>query len=409
MASSSSASRSRVTDRRVEPPLVFLMAGEASGDLIGAHLMNALNQATGGRVRFAGVGGPRMMALGFESLMPFAELALVGFAEVVPHLPRLVRRLGEVVQAAEKSKPAIIVTIDAPGFTLRVQRKLGALGVPRVHIVAPQVWAYRPGRAAKLSRFLDHLLVLLPFEPPWFERHHLACTFIGHPMLEEGVDRGDGAGFRARHGIAPDAPVLVLLPGSRRGEIKRLLSIFLETTRLLLAKHPSLRVVLPAVPDLASTIREAVGVSGVPVEVVEGRQEKIDAFAAGRVALAASGSVTLELAIAGLPMVVGYRLNPLTAAIARRIVKVPSITLPNLVIGRKIAPEFVLKDCVPEALAPAVDQLLVDETARRAQIDAFRSVASALRSGGKPASERAAEVILSLIAARQSQTRNGRL
>lgn len=391
-----------------DAPLIYLVAGEASGDLIGAHLMTALTRATAGKVRFAGVGGPRMTALGFQSLFPISDLAVMGLAEVVPHLPRLIRRLNEVVRAAKAARPAAIVTIDSPDFSFRVQKRLGGLGAPRIQIVAPQVWAYRPGRAAKLSRFLDHLLLLLPFEPPWFERHRLPCTFIGHPMLEEGIDQGDGPTFRTRHGIAAGAPVLVLLPGSRRSETKRLLPIFLECAKRLGARHETLRIVLPAVAHLAPAIRAAVEASGVAATVVEGRTEKIDAFAAGTVALAASGSVTLELAVAGLPMVIGYRMNPLTAAIARRIVKVPSITLANLVIGRRIAPEFVLDACTPENLTPAIGHLLVDEGARRAQIEAFRSVASALSAEGRPASERAAGVILSLVAAHRPPIREGR-
>jgi lipid-A-disaccharide synthase len=199
-----------------------------------------------------------------------------------------------------------------------------------VHIVAPQVWAYRPGRAATLHRFVDHLLLLLPFEPPFFARYGLACTFVGHPMIEEGIGSADGLAFRARNGIAPDAPLLVVLPGSRRNETSRLLPVYLETVARVARAVPSLRAVLPAVPHLAGAIREAVKARGGAITVVEGRDEKLGAFAAGTVALAASGSVTLELALAGLPMVVGYRMNPLTAAIARRLVRVPFITLANL-------------------------------------------------------------------------------
>jgi lipid-A-disaccharide synthase len=390
--------------REAEAPLVFIVAGEASGDQIGAHLIAALRRLTDGAVRVAGVGGPRMAALGFESLFPIAEIAVMGYVELIPHVPRVIRRLRETTRAALASRPAIVVSIDSPAFSLRVQERLAGLGAPRVHIVAPQVWAYRPERAAKLPGMVDHLLHLLPFEAPYFERYGLACTFIGHPILEEGIAEGDGTGFRARHGIASEAPLLVLLPGSRRSETKRLLPIYLETARRLSLRHAGLRTVLLAVPHLAAALRAQVARRGAAVTVVEGRAEKAGAFAAGTVALAASGSVTIELAIAGLPMVVGYRMNPLTAAMARRLVRVPFVTLANLVVGERVAPEFLLDACTPERLVPALDQLLVDEAARRAQIESFRSVARALRPEGGPPSERAAQVILSLIAARRSAT-----
>lgn len=386
-----------MTQSSEEGPLVFVVAGEASGDLIGAHLLAALRRKTGGRLRVAGVGGPRMMAEGLASMFPIEELAVMGVAEILPHVPHLLRRIREVAAAARRLQPAVVVTIDSPAFTFRVQRRLAKLGVPRVHIVAPQVWAYRPRRAATLHRFVDHLLLLLPFEPPFFERYGLACTFVGHPMLEEGIGSADGPAFRARHGIAPDAPLLVVLPGSRSSETSRMLPVYLETVAQVVRAVPGLKAVLPAVPHLAAAIREAVKAKGIAIIVVEGREEKLGAFAAGTAALAASGSVTLELALAGLPMVVGYRMNPLTAAIARRLVRVPFITLANLVLGRAVAPEFLLGECRPERLAPAITKLLVDETARRAQIEAFREVASRLRPDGELPSERAAALVLSFV------------
>ena len=177
-----------------EAPLVFVVAGESSGDLIGAHLLAALKRKTDGRLRLAGVGGPRMAAEGLASMFPIEELAVMGVAEILPHVPHLLRRIREVASAVRRLRPSVVVTIDSPAFTFRVQRRLSGLGVPRVHIVAPQVWAYRPGRAATLHRFVDHLLLLLPFEPPFFARYGLACTFVGHPMIEEGIGSADGRG-----------------------------------------------------------------------------------------------------------------------------------------------------------------------------------------------------------------------
>lgn len=381
-------------------PLIFLVAGEASGDVIGGHLMAALKRRTGGAVRFAGVGGPRMIGEGLISQFPIAELGVMGLAEVVPHIPRLLRRIREVAENAHRLRPAVVVTIDSPDFSFRVQKRLHKSGLRRIHIVAPQVWAYRPGRAAKLSAFIDHLLVLLPFEPPFFERHGLACSFMGHPAIEEGLGSGDPAAFRARYGIAPQAPIVVLLPGSRRSEVARMLPVFAAAAKRLRAAHPDLQIVLLSVSHLVIFVRELLVRLGLEALVVEGRADKLGAFAAGRVALAASGTVTLELGLAGLPMVVGYRMNPLTAAIARRVVRVPHVAMVNLILGRALVPELLLGACTPERLTPALDELLVDGAARRAQIDGFKEVAQRLRAGESVPSEQAAGLILNLIGPR---------
>ncbi len=380
-----------------EAPLIFLVAGEASGDVIGGHLMATLKRKAGGAVRFAGVGGPRMVAEGLASMFPIAELAVMGLAEVVPHIPRLLRRIRETADEAGRLRPAAVVTIDSPDFSFRVQKRLVRLGAQRIHVVAPQVWAYRPGRAAKLSAFLDHLLVLLPFEPPFFERYGLACTFIGHPAIEEGLERGDAAAFRERHGIAPATPILVLLPGSRCSEVARMLPVFAATAMRLKQERPALALVLPTVSHLVPFVRAELTRLGLDGLVVEGREDKLGAFAAGRAALAASGTVTLELGLAGLPMVVGYRMNPLTAMIARRLVRVPHVAMINLVLKRGLVTELLLGDCEPARLAPALAELLVDGAPRRAQIDGFKEAAGRLKAGESAPSERAADVILGAI------------
>jgi lipid-A-disaccharide synthase len=383
--------------------LVFLIAGEASGDVIGAHLMAALKRRSGGNIRFAGVGGERMAAEGLDSLFPIEELAVMGLAEVLPHIPRLLRRIREVADAALVARPAIVVSIDSPDFSFRVQRRLHGIEAPRLHIVAPQVWAYRPARAAELSHFLDHLLVLLPFEPPYFERYGLACTFIGHPSVEESADTGDGRAFRDRHDIAQDARILVVLPGSRRSVVRRTLPVFLEAAKRLRTKHPDLVIILPCVAHLRPFIEAAVHRHGLTATVLEGREEKLGAFAAGTVALTVSGTVSVELAVAGLPMVVGYRMNPLTALIARRIVKVPFITLANLILKRRVVPEFVLGACRPDSLARALEEVMVDGPARRGQIEGFKEAVAQLKAQEETPSNRAAMVILDLIKNRGNQ------
>lgn len=390
-----------------ENPVVFLLAGEPSGDVLGARLMAALKRATEGRVRFIGVGGERMVAEGLDSLFPMAELTLFGLAELLPKLPNLLRRLDETTQAVLAAKPDAVVTIDAPDFCFRIGKRLRKAGaaVPLIHYVAPTVWAWRPGRAKKVARFLDHLLALLPFEPPWFEKEGLPCTFVGHPVVEGGADKGDGARFRARHGIDPQAPILVVLPGSRRSEVTKLLPDFGATLARLAPRHPGLRVVVPTVPQVKGIVAQAVRDWPLPTIMVEGDDDKYDAFAAGTAALAASGTVALELALARLPSVIAYRIHPLTYRLYRGLITVKYVNLVNIMLDRMLVPELLQAGCVPDKLETAVDRLLTDPDARRAQIEGVGEVARWLGQGDDPPSARAARVVLDVIAGRAAQPR----
>lgn len=380
---------------------IFLVAGEPSGDALAARLMAALKRRAHGEVRFSGVGGPRMAAEGLDSLFPMEELSVMGATEVVPHLPRLMRRIGETARAAAGERPDAVITVDSPDFTFRVARRLKGKGIPLIHYVAPQVWAWKARRARHIAGFLDHLMALLPFEPPYFEAEGLACTYVGHPVIESGAARGDGPEFRARHGIPEEAPLLCLLPGSRRSEVRRLLPVFAEALRLLGALRSGLRAVVPSVDVLGEEIAAEVAGWPVPSEVVTGERERYDAFAAADVALAASGTVSLELAMAETPMVVAYRMHPLTGWLARRLVQTPSVNLVNLIIGRQVIPELLLGECRPDRLAAEVARLFDDGSARAAQLEAAREAIAALNSGPLTPSERAAEVVLSVIARRQ--------
>ena len=384
-------------------PLLFLIAGEPSGDLLGARLMAALKRRTGGRVRFAGIGGDLMAAEGLRSLFPMAELALMGIVEVLPHLPRLLRRIGETVAAIRRMRPDAVLTIDAPAFNFRVAARLRGSGIPVAHYVAPSVWAWRPGRARKVARFLDHMLALLPFEPPHFEAHGLACTYVGHPILETLDGEADGAAFRRRHGLPPDGPLLCVLPGSRRGEVSRLLPVFGETLGRLAHRLPELRAVVPTVPAVADRVRAAAAKWPLPAVVITDRDEKPDAFAAADAALAASGTVVLELAAAGVPTVAAYRANAVTAALLRRMLTVRYVTLVNLVLDRPVVPEFLQERCRAEILVPAVEQLLVSPPAREAQRQGFREALDKLAVPERP-SERAADVVLELATRRSKPT-----
>lgn len=389
----SAASPNGRSDGASSSPLIFLVAGEPSGDLLGGGLMAALKAATGGRVRFAGIGGSAMAAEGLQSQFPLSDLAVMGIFEVIPHAPLIFRRVRETVEAVKSLRPDAVVTIDAPAFAFRVGKKLKGLGIPLIHYVAPSVWAWRPRRARMISRFLDHLLVFLPFEPPYFTREGLAATFVGHPAVE--ASKGDGASFRARHGIPATAPVLVMLPGSRRGEVRRLLPVFGDTLAILKRSHPDLRVVIPTVPNVEADVRA--GVAGfTDSAVVVGADEKYDAFAAANVSLAASGTVVLELAVAGVPTVMAYRLSSFSAWVAKRMVKVRFATLVNLVLDRDVVPEMIQERCRPDLLVAELSKLLDSEDSRARQRNAFAEVVRALTPPGAGPSERAAAVVLKI-------------
>lgn len=377
-------------------PLIFLVAGEPSGDEIGGRLMAALRAVAGEEVRFAGVGGEAMAAEGLESLFPIEELSVMGLVEVLPRALSIVRRMSETAGAIRRLSPDAVVTIDAPAFANGVWRRLGNVDAPLIHYVAPTVWAWRAGRARKLARKIDHLLALLPFEPPFFEAEGLDCTFVGHPGLEAEIDTGDGAAFRARHGIG-SGPVIGLLPGSRRNEVSRLMPIFADAIRRIAAADPGIRIVVPAVPAHADTIRNAVARWPRPVTVVADRRQRYAAMAACDVAIAASGTVTLDLALAGVPMIVAYRLNPLTVSIVRRMIRIRHFTIVNLILDRPAIPEFLQERCTGGRLAEAALRLLRDAEARRAQREAAATALAALRPEGNIPSVRAAEAILDVV------------
>jgi lipid-A-disaccharide synthase len=383
-------------------PLVFLIAGEPSGDALGARLMTALRERTQGAVRFAGVGGENMEAAGLESLVPIADLAVMGVAEVLPRARRIFRRVEETVAAIRSLKPDAVVTIDSSGFTWRVAQRLRRRGerLPLIHYVAPMVWAWRPGRARRMARWYDHLMTLLPFEPPYFEKVGLSTSYVGHPVVECGADVGDGAAFRRRHAIEPEATVIAVLPGSRRGEAHRLLPIFRATIDRIRHRYADLRVVIPTVSTVFQDVTATVKEWPVPAIVVRGAAAKYDAFAASNAALAASGTVTLELALAGVPMVVAYRVNAATHAIVSRLVKVRYVNLLNLILDRPAIPELLQKECTPERLAAELTRLLDDRRARERQLEACREGLQRLGHGGVSPGLRAADRVLAIIAER---------
>ncbi|MBT6094159.1 MAG: lipid-A-disaccharide synthase [Rhodospirillaceae bacterium] len=377
----------------VPRPMIYLIAGEESGDRLGGPLMRALCDDLDGEVLFAGIGGPMMTEAGLNSLFPMQELSVMGVTEVLPRLPRLIRRINQTVTDVRTRKPDVLITIDAPDFCFRVAKKLKGQGIPLVHYVAPTVWAWRPGRAEKVSRFLDHLLALLPFEPPFFEKHGLACTYVGHPVLQSGADKGDGSAFRNQHHIPSDTPLLVLLLGSRAGEVGRLLPIFTEAVEQLHRAIPNLEVLIPTVPATHDQVLTGTSSLTTPVHVLKTDQEKYDAFAAADVALAASGTVALELAMAGTPSVIGYKLATLTTLLARKVVQTPYVNLINIILKREAIPELILENCVADKLAGALETLFSTPDARAAQKHDYKAALAILGHGTISPNKRAAETI----------------
>ncbi len=338
-----------------------------------------------------------MAAQGLTSRFPIHELAVMGLLEVLPRLAQLRRRLSETVADIAARRPAMVVTIDSPGFTLRLLREVAPFGIRRAHYVAPQVWAWRGGRVRHYPGLWDRLLCLLPFEPDFFARHGLPASFVGHPVLESGADQGDAARFRARHRLPAAARLVIVMPGSRRSETSRLLPILGAALQLLAATVPDVQPVVPVAGPVAEAVRTGTRLWPRPPILVTETADKHDAFAASSAALTKSGTSTLELALAGVPMLVAYRLNPVSAVLARRLISVRYASLLNLLSDHQVVPELMQQDCSPQRLAETLAHLLTDPHAAAAQRAAFRSVLAALRPPAGLPSEAAAGVVLDLL------------
>lgn len=392
MADSSSRG---ISPRR--PLAVFIIAAEESGDRLGAALMRALTLRLDGEVTFAGVGGHAMQAAGMPSLFPIEQLSIMGFAAIPRLLPLILRRIREATAAAVVARPDILVVIDSPSFTHRVARRVRT-ALPSIQVVdyvCPQVWAWRSGRARVMRSFIDHVLAILPFEPAALARlGGPPCTYVGHPLGERVGDLRPNAGEADRRRAEP--PLVLMLPGSRKGEIRRLLEPFTEALDIVSRRLGRLEVILPTVPHLVDEVRRRTAAWSIRPDIVSDPAEKLAAFRRARAALAASGTVTLELALAGVPTVAAYRVVAWEAAIVRRVVQTPSVILANLVLGENVVPELLQENCTPEKLADALLPLLADTPQRRRQLEAFGRLDALMQIGAASPSDRAAEVILRL-------------
>lgn len=378
----------------------FLIAGEPSGDDLGAALMAGLH-ALDPDARFSGIGGPGMQAHGLDSLFAMDELTLMGLWEVLPRYRHLKRRIAETAQAVIEAAPDVLITIDSPDFCLRVARLVRAArpDLRTVHYVAPSVWAWRPGRAVKMAQVIDHVLALLPFEPPLMQAAGMTCDFVGHPVATaelSGVEAA--AAFRAARDIAPDVPLVLCLPGSRPSEVARLGARFDEALMRLRDRVPEMRVVLPTAPGVASLVRAMARRWPSSPVVVEGPDDKRAAFAAADLALAASGTVSLELAANRVPMVIGYDMAWASRILLGMMLRTDTVTLVNLVSQTRVVPEFLGRNCQPGPMAAALQQALEETGPRRAQLEAMDLTMDLLGKGGEAPGLRAARSVMAAIA-----------
>jgi lipid-A-disaccharide synthase len=373
-----------------------MVAGEASGDLLGSHLIETVRRRVPAAT-FAGVGGPRMIAAGFESWFPQERLAVRGFVEVLRHLPEILAVRREVARRILAERPRLFLGIDSPEFNLGLERRLKTAGVGTAHMVSPQVWAWRRGRVHSIRRSVSHLLVLFPFEEALYRDAGIGVTYIGHPLADEIPDALDRAALRVELRLPARAKVVTVLPGSRISEIEMMAATFIETARLVARAVPDVRFLVPLVTrETRAMFEEAIyrcDARELPLTLLFGHAR--DALAACDVALAASGTVTLEAALSHRPMVIAYRVAPLSFEIARRLVRVPYIGLPNILCGSAVAPEFLQDDATPENLAQALANLLADEPVRRRIEHRFERLHRELR---RDAAERAADALLPLLA-----------
>lgn len=366
---------------------LYLIAGEPSGDRLGAALMAGLKVLSPG-VEFHGIGGPLMQAEGLVSLFPMEELSIMGLVEVLPKYRALKRRIAEAAADVLACAPTALITIDSPDFCLRVAKivKAARPDLRTIHYVAPSVWAWRPGRAAKMAAHVDHVLALLPFEPPYMQAAGMSCDFVGHPVVSEPL-----ASPEERALMAGEGPLLLALPGSRKGEVSRLCPVFGETIARLKADHPTLRVALPTVRGVEPLVRELTRDWEVAPQIISDAGLKRAAFASADVALAASGTVSLELAANGCPMVIAYDMNRLTLWLMRRAAQVDTVTLVNLVSETRVVPEFIGPECRADLIAPALATLLADPSVQK---QAMALTMERLGKGGEAPGLRAARSVL---------------
>ncbi|AIL13411.1 hypothetical protein IM40_07730 [Candidatus Paracaedimonas acanthamoebae] len=379
----------------MKTPHIYLVAGEASGDVIGTRLIKALRKKVPNCI-ISGIGGHLMAEQGLQSLFPLQELSIMGIMEVLPHIPRILKRLNETEQDILLKKPDIIVTIDAKGFSFRLAKRLKKYGFPLVHYTAPSVWAWRPKRAQQIARFLDHLLVLFPFEPPYFEKVGLPTTFVGHPLTEEKFDTFKSDVLRKKFSLKKEEKLICLLPGSRTREVSSLLPVFIKSLQQLNQKIKNFRLIIPTFPHFETYIRQEMEKTNLKFSLITDEQGKYQAMIASDAAIAASGTVALELGLTQTPFLIAYKVNSLTAFILKRLIRIPYACMVNILLNKPLVGEFLQKNCRPDLISNHLYEILQKENnqALRQELSTMRTL---LTNKNKQPSKLAAETILKIL------------
>lgn len=378
---------------------VYLIAGEPSGDLLGSRLMRALQKKTNNQVEFFGLGGDTMEAEGLKSIFDISDLAIMGLVEVIPSIPKVLGHIKNTINDILRVKPDIVITIDSWSFCARVHKKLRKLktGIPQIHYVAPQVWAWKKKRARTMYKYIDALMTLLPQEPKYFTPYNLETVFVGHPVIESEALKADGKLFREKYNVSEDKTIITILPGSRKNEVSKLLPIFLESAQKLWEENQDLFFVLPTVKTVSNLVKSMTTDCSLPLQVVETQAERYSAFRASEAAIAASGTVALELAICHIPHLVAYKVSPLTAWIINKIMKIQFINLSNIMLGRLIVPELLQEQCVCGNITRTTKELLSKKDLYEIQMKGFAKVKQTLSNGEQIPSDNAADFILQKI------------
>ena len=378
---------------------IYLIAGEPSGDLLGSRLMRALRKKTNNEVEFFGIGGDTMEQEGLKSLFDISELAVMGLVEVIPSIPKVLKRIKQTVADIKKNNPDIVITIDSWSFCSRVHKALRKqnIGVKQLHYVAPQVWAWKKRRAKTMYKYVDELLTLLPNEPQYFTKHHLKTIFVGHPVVESDALKADGQSFRKKYNISDEKQVISILPGSRHTEVSKLLPDFLTAARIIYEQNPDVVFALPTVKTVVNRIKHMTRNNRLPLIILETENDRYSAFQASSAAIAASGTVALELAICNIPHIIAYKVSPLTYLLAKYLVKIKYVNLINIMLKRLVVPELLQEKCTPKNIVCNINELLKSGQEYDKQMQGFADIKKYLTNGNQTPSENASDAILDLI------------
>lgn len=382
---------------------IYLIAGEPSGDLLGSRLMKALKKATNGEVEFYGLGGDTMEREGLKPLFDISDLAIMGIMEIIPSIPKILRHIKTTINDIMRVQPDVVITIDSWSFSARIHQALRKkkTGIPQIHYVAPQVWAWKKKRAKTMYKYIDHLLTLFPYEPKYFTPYKLPTDFIGHPVIESEAVHGDAKAFHKKFNVSFGKRIVAILPGSRHTEVSRLLPVFLEAADKIYAENPDVCFVIPTVQTVSGAVKLMAEKSKLPIIITETESDRYNAFKASTAAIAASGTVALELAILDVPHIVAYKVSAFSAFLLRRFLKIQFVNLSNILLGREIVPELLQERCVSGNIKTYIDQILRQGDLLERQNEGFKKVREVLGFGEQAPSETAAQIVLNIVAEKQ--------